>query len=82
VDYEGPNSTVFARRALVRYMVPFAEAWQWNIGVEAPGAEVNGTGTPNGVNSQNTAPDGTMNLRWENAKSCLPERRTRRHPSR
>jgi hypothetical protein len=68
VDYEGPNSAIFARRALVRYMVPFADAWQWNVGIEAPGAELDQSGTPNGVNAQNAAPDGTMNLRWEDAK--------------
>jgi hypothetical protein len=68
VDYEGPNSAIFARRALVRYMVPLADTWQLNVGVEAPGAELDQSGTPNGVSAQNAAPDGTMNIRWEDAK--------------
>ena len=68
VDYEGPNSAIFARRALARYMVPLAGGWQWNVGIEAPSAEIDGSGTPNGVSSQNAAPDGTTNFRWENAK--------------
>jgi hypothetical protein len=68
VDFEGPNSAIFARRALVRYMLPLSEAWQLNFGVEAPGAELDGSGTPSGVSAQNPAPDGTMNVRWEDAK--------------
>ena len=43
VDFEGPNSVIFARRALVRYMLPLSDAWQMNFGVEAPGSEVDGT---------------------------------------
>jgi hypothetical protein len=66
VDYEGPNSVIFARRALVRYMLPLNDQWQMNFGIEAPGSEVD-AGT-NSISQVNRAPDGTMNLRWENAK--------------
>jgi len=66
VDYEGPNSAIFARRAVVRYMIPFAEHWQLNIGLEQPGSEVNG-GT-NSINQVNSAPDGGFNIRWEDSK--------------
>ena len=65
VDFEGPNAVIFARRALVRYMLPLSDAWQVNFGIEAPGSEVSST---NSINQVNKAPDGTMNLRWENAK--------------
>jgi hypothetical protein len=68
VDFEGPNAVIFARRALVRYMLPLSEAWQMNFGVEAPGSEVDGNSTPNPISAVNSAPDGTMNVRWENAK--------------
>src|SRR6185436_4026299 len=37
-------------------------------GVEAPGSEVDADSTPASVHSVNRAPDGTMNVRWENAK--------------
>jgi hypothetical protein len=65
VDFEGPNAVIFARRALVRYMLPLGEEWQMNFGVEAPGAEVDGNSTADTINSFNHAPDGTLNLRWE-----------------
>jgi hypothetical protein len=68
VDFEGPNAVIFARRPLVRYMLPLSENWQLNFGVEAPGAEVDGNSTTNSINAVNSAPDGTMNIRWENSK--------------
>ncbi len=68
VDYEGPNGAVFARRPLVRYMLPFCEAWQMNFGVEAPGAEVDGNSTADSINQANRAPDCAMNVRWENSQ--------------
>jgi outer membrane DcaP-like protein len=68
VDFEGPNSVIFARRALARYMLPLSDEWQMNFGIEAPGSEVDGSGTPTGISQVNSAPDGTMNVRWENAK--------------
>jgi len=36
VDYEGPNSAIFARRPLVRYQLPLNDHWQMNFGVEKP----------------------------------------------
>jgi hypothetical protein len=68
VDFEGPNAVIFARRALVRYMWPLSDAWQMNFGIEAPGSEVDGNSTTDSINQVNKAPDGTMNVRWENAK--------------
>jgi hypothetical protein len=68
VDFEGPNSVIFARRALVRYMVPFADAWQFNVGVEAPSSEVDANSTADTITTFSRVPDTTMNFRWENAK--------------
>ena len=65
VDYEGPNSAVFARRPLVRYQVPLNKNWELNFGVEQPGAEVDTSIDPNAVNVDH-APDGGLNVRWEN----------------
>ncbi len=68
IDFEGPNAVIFARRALVRYAVPMGDHFQMNFGVEAPGAEIDGNTTTNQVNGVNSAPDLTMNTRWEDAK--------------
>lgn len=64
VDYEGPNSAVFARRPLVRWMLPLSPEWQLNLGVEQPESEVDGSGDPGGA-SVNHAPDVGANVRWE-----------------
>lgn len=68
LDYEGPNSVIFARRSLVRYLLPLNEQWQMNFGIEAPSSEVDGNSTTNSISQVNSAPDGTMNVRWEDAK--------------
>jgi hypothetical protein len=68
VDYEGPNSVIFARRALGRYMVPLGEALQFNVGVEAPGSEIDGNSTTNSVAGVSRFPDSALNFRWENKK--------------
>ncbi len=64
VDYEGPNSAIFARRPLVRYLQPIGTEWQVNFGIEQPESEVDTTGEPN-ARSTNNAPDGGVNARWE-----------------
>lgn len=64
VDYEGPNSAVFARRPLVRYQLVLNKNWQMNFGLEKPGAEVDTSIDPNAQNVDH-APDGGLNLRWE-----------------
>jgi hypothetical protein len=68
VDFEGPNGVIFARRALVRYLLPVADNWQLNFGVEAPSTELDAGSTADTVNVSSRAPDTTMNVRWENAK--------------
>jgi len=65
VDYEGPNSAVFARRPVVRYQVPLNKNWELNVGLEEPGSEVDTSIDPNAVNVDH-APDGGLNIRWEN----------------
>jgi DcaP outer membrane protein len=66
VDYEGPNSAVFARRPLVRYMLPLTKKWQLNFGLEKPGAEVDTSIDPD-AKQVNHAPDGGLNVRWEDS---------------
>jgi hypothetical protein len=67
VDYEGPNSAVFARRPLVRYMLPLTKKWQLNFGLEKPGSEVDTSIDPD-AQQVNHAPDGGLNVRWEDSK--------------
>jgi hypothetical protein len=59
---------IFARRPLVRYLLPICESWQLNFGIEQPASEIDSNSTTNSFNASNSAPDGTMNVRWENAK--------------
>jgi len=66
VDFEGPNSAIFARQPTVRYMVPLNDQWQLNFGIEQPSSEVDNTGTD--ASSVNHLPDGGFNIRWESAR--------------
>jgi hypothetical protein len=65
VDYEGPNSAIFARRPLIRYLLPVGKEWALNFGLEQPESEVDLTGQPDNAKSVNNAPDGGVNARWE-----------------
>jgi len=65
VDFEGPNSVIFARRAVGRYLLPLSENWQMNFGVEAPGVEIDQNSTTNSFNNSSRFPDLTSNVRWE-----------------
>jgi len=67
VDYEGPNSAIFARRPLIRYQLPLSKTWQVNFGLEQPGSEVD-TSIDSNARSVDHAPDGGLNVRWENSK--------------
>ena len=66
VDYEGPNSAIFARRPLVRYQWQAAKNWQFNFGLEQPQSEVDTSIDPDAKQVQH-APDGGLNVRWENS---------------
>lgn len=66
VDYEGPNSAVFARRPLVKYQLPLNKNWQLSFGVEKPSSEVD-TSIDGGARSVNHAPDGGFNIRYEDS---------------
>jgi hypothetical protein len=68
VDYEGPNSAVFARRPLLRYQHRFNDAWQLNLGLEQPDSEVDFTSVDADAHGNNQSPDGGFNVRWENAR--------------
>jgi len=64
VDYEGPNSAIFARRPLARVMLQLTDAWHVNLGVEQPESEVDNSIDPNG-SGVNHWPDVGANIRWE-----------------
>jgi len=66
VDYEGPNSAIFARRPLARYQHRLSDEWQLNFGIEQPEAEIDTNGEPSAA-GRNSAPDAGLNARWERA---------------
>jgi len=66
VDYEGPNSAIYARRPLLRYQHRLNDEWQLNFGVEQPEAEIDTNGESS-ASGRNSAPDAGMNVRWERA---------------
>jgi outer membrane murein-binding lipoprotein Lpp len=67
VDFEGPNSMIFARQPTVRYMVPLNDQWQLNFGIQQPSSDIDNTGTYATSTAVNHFPDGGFNIRWENA---------------
>jgi hypothetical protein len=67
VDYEGPNSAIFARRPLARFMLPLQNNWQLNFGLEQPESEIDTSIDPN-ARGVNHAPDIGVNARWEEEK--------------
>lgn len=66
VDYEGPNSLIFARQATVRYQLPLSDEWYLNFGLQQPNTGVDNS--DNDATPVNHAPDGGANIRWENEK--------------
>jgi hypothetical protein len=63
VDYEGPNATIFARKALLKYTRELSSHWSATVGLEDPNIAVDNTGDA-GATSQTKAPDGGFNVRW------------------
>jgi len=63
VDYEGPNSVIFARRPLLHYKRSVAEDWQLTFGIEDPDIFVDTTGDPD-AGKRARFPDGGFNVRW------------------
>jgi hypothetical protein len=64
VDFEGPNSMIFARQPTLRYMVPIGDHFQLNMGIQQPSSDIDTVGFDD-VASANRAPDGGFNIRWE-----------------
>src|SRR6478735_9117488 len=67
VDFEGPNSMIFARQPTLRYLLPLNDHWQINFGIQQPASEVDNVNLPD-VTSVDHAPDGGFNVRWEDSK--------------
>ncbi|HZL71356.1 MAG TPA: DcaP family trimeric outer membrane transporter [Planctomycetota bacterium] len=64
VDYEGPNSAIFARRPLARFMLALNPEWHLNFGIEQPESEIDNSVDPAGA-AINHWPDIGANVRWE-----------------
>ena len=67
VDFEGPNSMIFARQPTLRYLLQANEHLQFNFGVQQPASDID-TFNQTDVTSVNHAPDGGLNMRWEDKK--------------
>jgi len=63
VDFEGPNSMVFARWPLVHYMMALNDEWTLKFGIEEPDSWISSYYGED-VEGVNSAPDGGFNLRW------------------
>jgi DcaP outer membrane protein len=67
VDFEGPNSTIFARQPTVRYMVDLGNQWQMNLGIQQASSDIDTVNTD--ASPVNHLPDVGVNFRWEDAKA-------------
>lgn len=68
VDWEGPNSMMFARLPAIHYLIKLSPEWNMTLGLERPDAQIapyNGTA----VTGTNRIPDLGFNVRWERAKT-------------
>jgi hypothetical protein len=63
VDYEGPNSLVFARRPLLHYIHELAPDWTITGALESPQIQIDTDNDP-GATQQQKAPDAGFALRW------------------
>jgi hypothetical protein len=60
VDYEGPNSMIFARRPVAHYTYAYNEHWNTTFGIEKPGFGIDGASS-----TLTAMPDLGFNTRWE-----------------
>lgn len=67
VDFEGPNSMIFARQPTLRYLLQLDEHWELNFGIQQPSSDIDTFNHPD-VTAVNHAPDGGANIRWEDKK--------------
>jgi len=68
VDFEGPNSMIFARQPTVRYELALSDHWNMNFGLQQPSSDIDNEGAEAGASPNNQAPDGGFNIRWEDEK--------------
>jgi hypothetical protein len=68
VDFEGPNSMIFARQPTVRYELALSDHWHLNFGLQQPASDIDNEGAEDGASPNNHAPDGGFNVRWEDEK--------------
>jgi len=66
VDYEGPNSTIFSRRAVAQYTAAWSDNWNTTFGVEEADTFIDTDSGPNpGGSSLSRMPDLGFNTRYE-----------------
>lgn len=65
IDYEGPDSEIFVRQALLRYTKKVSDGFQWSVGVEDANSQVSSAIDGSG---RNELPDFAGTLRFTNAR--------------
>lgn len=68
VDFEGPVSVIYARRAVAHYTHSYNENWNSTFGVEQPDFYVDLASGDDSAIKQTRMPDFTFNTRWEDSK--------------
>ena len=68
VDYEGPNSMIFARQPVVHYLLRLSPEWNMTLGAEKPDSQVSPYYGAS-ITGTNRIPDLGFNIRWERAKA-------------
>lgn len=67
VDFEGPNSMIFARHPLLQYLCGLGDDWTLKVSVEQPDSQIDSFfGVP--VQGFQSLPDAGLNVRWEDAE--------------
>jgi hypothetical protein len=67
LDYEGPDSEIFVRQAMIRYTAKPSNALQWSVAIEDPESEVNVLDDISG-SGRTEVPDLTGNINFSGAR--------------
>jgi|WetSurMetagenome_2_1015567.scaffolds.fasta_scaffold10740_3 hypothetical protein len=66
VDYEGPNSMIFARQPVIHYLIKLSPQWNMTLGLEKADAQI-ASYYGQSVTGVSHIPDLGLNIRWEKA---------------
>lgn len=70
LDYEGPDSEVFVRQAMIRYTGKASDSLQWAIAVEDPGSQITNSSDLSG-SGRNNFPDIPAHVRFSSKNAHI-----------